>query len=586
MPYSVVENHDGCESSKPWGVIKDDDQSLLGCHTSEAKAEAQIAAIQISEAERAITVEEPETGDYIRVSIRDEGDFQQDSFRTIDIDEEQGIKAVIGRPIGKDTTEVQTYLFDKEKWTAGEAKEWVVEHEERQVTVRAVNPIRKLFERIKAVFEEALEPEERAISSLRLYEQVWTELDRAYPDEWPWLTDFYVDDSGQLFAVFASDGKLHRVNFTIQDEQIVLGERTQVTETFTPIGTTRVFRQADGRHRWLSISATAVLNRCAEIDARVLFDGFVAHATETGEYPYRCFCHRGEQFRTGQADFLARDGNCYITSGLYDDTELARREIAALEKEPHYWGESIGYEPLAGPELVEVGGIEIPVYRSGIHTEISTLPEEMAAAWFTSTSIISEAQMERQMNDVEFGAFVKLFDGDEDKARGWLEENVDPANRQIEEREMITREVEPEAEPPAEPETESIQPVIELDDSALAAIVERMAESEVIASLNERIDSLMASVEALAKSAEGLQRSVTAQLKTAGEHKDRLEALERDEADKQDGWIKDLPVRVTMPGQRVTHRPSLAHSRRQADGGADYAAVAEGTLANMNTRTS
>jgi len=394
--------------------------------------------------------------------------------------------------------------------------------------------------------------------------------------------------------VFASDGKLHRVNFTIQGEQIVLGERTQVTETFTPVSTTRVFRQADGRHRWLSISATAVLNRCAEIDARDLFDSFVTHATETGEYPYRCFCHRGEQFRTGQADFLARDGNCYITSGLYDDTELARREIAALEKDPAYWGESIGYEPLAGPETVEVGGVGIPVYRNGIHTEISTLPEEMAAAWFTSTSIISEAQMERQMGDIEYKVFVdKLFEGDEDKARVWLEENVDPANRAIEEREMITRDndapppVEPSETEPVEPDdVEPVQPVIELDDSAVEAITARVVESEVVTSLNERIDSLMASVEALAKTAEGLQRSVTAQLKTAGDHKNRLEALERDEAEKQDGWVKDLPLRATMPAIRVTHRPSLAHSRRQADGGEDYAARADATLASMNTRTS
>ena len=39
------------------------------------------------------------------------------------ISEEEGIKAVIGKPKGKGTTEVQSYLFDKSKgWTLDKAK--------------------------------------------------------------------------------------------------------------------------------------------------------------------------------------------------------------------------------------------------------------------------------------------------------------------------------------------------------------------------------------------------------------------------------------------------------------------------------
>jgi len=49
-----------------------------------------------------------ETEDYIRSGHRSSNDFQEGSFRTITIDEEKGIKAVIGKPIGKDTTEVQS----------------------------------------------------------------------------------------------------------------------------------------------------------------------------------------------------------------------------------------------------------------------------------------------------------------------------------------------------------------------------------------------------------------------------------------------------------------------------------------------
>jgi len=70
-----------------------------------------------------------DSGDYIRSGHRSPDDFEKDSFRTITISAEEGIKAVIGKPKGKDTTEVQSYLFDKSKdWTVEKAKEWFEKH--------------------------------------------------------------------------------------------------------------------------------------------------------------------------------------------------------------------------------------------------------------------------------------------------------------------------------------------------------------------------------------------------------------------------------------------------------------------------
>jgi len=54
------------------------------------------------------------TGQYIRSGHRNPEDFEPDSQRTITPSEEE-IKAVIGKPKGKDTTEVQSYLFNKNK---------------------------------------------------------------------------------------------------------------------------------------------------------------------------------------------------------------------------------------------------------------------------------------------------------------------------------------------------------------------------------------------------------------------------------------------------------------------------------------
>lgn len=68
------------------------------------------------------------TENTIRMRVRDPGDFQEDSFRTISIDKSGGIQAVIGRLEGETSTTVQSYIFDKDKWTVERARKWVSEH--------------------------------------------------------------------------------------------------------------------------------------------------------------------------------------------------------------------------------------------------------------------------------------------------------------------------------------------------------------------------------------------------------------------------------------------------------------------------
>ena len=50
MPWTVSRT-DACPASRPWGVIKDDDGSIEGCHASEADAQAQLVALNIAESE-------------------------------------------------------------------------------------------------------------------------------------------------------------------------------------------------------------------------------------------------------------------------------------------------------------------------------------------------------------------------------------------------------------------------------------------------------------------------------------------------------------------------------------------------------
>jgi len=90
-----------------------------------------------------------ETDEYIRSGHRSSDDFEEGSFRTITIDADRGIKAVIGKPVGKGTTEVQSYLFAKDKdWTLEKAKVWFEEYRESKVKehVSAILPFKVLEE--------------------------------------------------------------------------------------------------------------------------------------------------------------------------------------------------------------------------------------------------------------------------------------------------------------------------------------------------------------------------------------------------------------------------------------------------------
>lgn len=77
-----------------------------------------------------------ETDEYIRSGHRDPDEFQADTFRTIDIDVEKGVKAIVAKPKGSDKMEVQSFLFSKEKgWTLDKAKQWFQQHMEAKQIV-------------------------------------------------------------------------------------------------------------------------------------------------------------------------------------------------------------------------------------------------------------------------------------------------------------------------------------------------------------------------------------------------------------------------------------------------------------------
>ena len=414
---------------------------------------------------------------------------------------------------------------------------------------KAAKTIASAYEEMNKEAPESVMEKARALSMDDIYGKVWEASQRKYPAAY--MHNVYAESDGSLFALLTQNDRLYRSPLTITDNEIVLEDWVEVVQEFVEVRRTKtqIIRQANGQARWFSISATSVLNRVGEIDSQALFDSFVAYATSTGNYPYRTFYHKGEQFKTGQADFLARDGNCYITSGLYDNSEIARMEQQAIERDPAYWGESIGYIPTSSPQLIEVGGIKIPVYRSGINVEISTLPEKEAANLFT----VIRQEVNRMMTANERQVFLKLFNGNEDEMNKWLSENVDATNRAIQEGGLITRSQQGEVAQEGERQ-------IEIGEEVVSEVVRQVTESESFTGFGTQLNDIAEAIEVLNGATdklrtrlEGLQQDVT----------QRLTVLERSKTVERQEWANDLPakniVRVGLKQPRFApDDPTLA----------------------------
>lgn len=194
-----------------------------------------------------------------------------------------------------------------------------------------------------------------------------------------------------------------------------------------------VTRTADGKLRWLMIAASAVVNRVGAIDSTTLFDNFIKHSKETGQYPRLDFLHEESKLTFGVADWLKRDGALYLASGTFDDTDLARAAAQGIEKEPGYWGASIAYRVKSDPMVILADG-QIPVYTDGLNNFISIVPRDRAANLFTTIGVTQEGN--KRMDKATYDELVRLVG--EEKARPFASE-VDDANRTITETGMIVR---------------------------------------------------------------------------------------------------------------------------------------------------
>jgi len=69
--------------------------------------------------------------------VRDPGDFKKESFRRKNI--APGIDIIIGRLKGETTATTQAYRFDKNKFTAAQAKKWLKDHDVKYTSFEAAS---------------------------------------------------------------------------------------------------------------------------------------------------------------------------------------------------------------------------------------------------------------------------------------------------------------------------------------------------------------------------------------------------------------------------------------------------------------
>lgn len=449
---------------------------------------------------------------------------------------------------------------------------------------------------------------ERSLALSRLGDQLWEALNSSEQAAagWTYPIDIFMgDDGNSLFSIVTQNGKLYQIPLTVSGETLSLGAWTQVTEVFEPVQQSKLVirTQSDGSHRWLGVCATSVLNRVGEIDSSELFDSFVEHWTDTGENPRVDFYHMGgadpKAWEFGTADYLAREGCCYIASGLFDeDHPLAKAAIRAYNDDPPgTWGWSIEFYAHAEPEILVVEPkVQVPVYKRGKNTRISFVKEVDAAGLFTRVGITEEkTRMKRDIQD----KLEELF-GDDTEALAAFVENVDTVNRTIKDEKVIHRakKDEPKETPAPAPDTDDDEddeendnpdagnadekdedaPEIELDDEAVKQIAEQVASTDAFKAIQQSIQSLTETVNKLASAKEEDTKEIARLKKVAAKTAQRLETVEQDDVSKKQTWAEDLPRKQTI---RASYRPRDEHGDSDLEDSDDLAKIAESNLRKL-----
>lgn len=467
----------------------------------------------------------------------------------------------------------------------------------------------EVYETVKTLAQKLfpiLEKKKQSTSLQNVYEQVFYAGIEA--DMWMWLVDLFVNEStGAISAIFSLEGLIYQAPVTVAADHVTIGALTQVTTEFRPVGGSPdtsgqtpvsteagmmgyskfVVHQATEKEpaRWFLISSSTVLNRNAQMNARSLFDDLAAQdLTGAGEHPavYLDFFHIGEATNMGTVDWVGRDENLLIASGLFNDGLMAECMQKAWTDDPDYWGSSISFWPLEGKMVEIADGISVPGYTHGYLDSITMLPEKDACCLMTALQVKGKVTMQKEIED----ALKKLAGGDE-ALFSKLETQVNSANDKIVTEGLIHLSASLTA--PAVPEVPAV--IVEVPAPVVAEMPEFELSDEAVTRIVQMVTEHPTFTEAMGASAKTLQ-SVTDQFTVLNQAvaelkglvqisttsvEQRFSKLEKPLEDHVQQVINDMP-RNAGATKVVLHRPSIESVKVEKKAAAEIAAE---TLANL-----
>lgn len=522
--------------------------------------------------------------------------FARSSLLNFNVPEEEWSKDLIALPVRSQDDSKDIYIKQAVQNASGEngitriQKPSHVSQEEfdKQISL-AANEIINAYRQWDGIAPDSIyelagkdAPKERSVAFYDIFEKIEyaMQLSDMAEESYTMLIDiYYNDDNGMFFALGVRDGKLVKLNISVTEDDIMLGEFEELVPepeyesepAFEMASRTKsnvkVYRTKDGKKRWLAIASVATLNRVNEIDSTKLYNSFIRYAEITGKYPILNIYHLGDASRVGQADLLARDNLVYIATGTFDENKFADAVYSTLQREAGVWGNSIEFLSfVSAVESFNVNNINFQarVHTLGINTGISILLEKDAASILTAQQDIKRGgiSMNMELRD----KLLQLFDGDEDSVSEFLS-TVDGANeiattrinRSTEEVVETVEDVVEEVEPVVETETE-VEPVVE----------------ELSIELGEDF------VRDLTSSEEFKHVLATMLDERFVQFEQRMNTLETEQAETRE-WVEDVPAIVTTKKRAVVSFRPRAETTDETETSVtrSYAELADETINNI-----
>lgn len=482
----------------------------------------------------------------------------------------------------------------------------------------AMDEERTILKKIYKLLVEFVKGDEGVSRAAVSSQTIWEALSAHVSDEYGyyeyWPIDMFVEDSN-LYFVLTKDGKLYKMSVSSgEDGTVNFGDYEEVVQEFTPVEQrTSIVRQSDGRVRITTVAGTAVVNRVGEIDSTAMYDSFLRHMEDTGEYPIVNVYHLGSDSKVGQVDFAFREGYLYVVSYLLDDTPIGRAiGNTLLSDEDAYFGHSIEFSA-DNPEILIVGdGVEIPVYTNGVNTAVSICTERIASSLFTAKKVGTGVQ---RMNEAIKKDLVKLLGGDEDLADEFIggltdanrtildsgmvarteteevtEEATEEVEETIQEVDSVVESEEEEEEEGQEEETvesdgeeeeddpvnQETLPDIVVDESVVRAVTEHILTSGIFTEAQERTAQLQEQMDAILARINEVGNVATNNIRGLNQ---RLEALEKPEEQKRRDFVAKLPAQK----QTVVYRPSNGVAKsEEGDIAENFSEMAQATLSKWS----